>query len=252
MDQFTIERGLAILYPLIIALSFICCVTSAVAWTHWKYVLDTCIETNCGCYLFGLSSRTYFTGGHVAYCHFAVYGLVFPVIFAIIFGCFHVFRVCMGSGKRKTGTATVKQRSGEMIVITTQSEVQDNDVSPYYWTPSSVISAIMSLYTLIYAAIYTAGFNQSCNQYRIELIKYIQATGNLVGAIQGRISCAAVFDFMDFLHADVAMDRRRYDRINSPACYYMALISGWFAVFLWIATVWINIMGARLSRAVRV
>lgn len=252
MDMYSAERGLAILYPLIIGLSFIASVTSAVAWAHWKYVLDTCVETNCGCFLFGTSTRTYFTGGHVAYCHFAVYGLVLPVIFAIIFSCYHVYRVCMGTGKRQAGTMTVKQKSGEVMVITAQSEVTDTDISPYYWIPASVISSIMALYSLIYASIYTAGFNQSCSQYRIELTKAMAATGNLVGAIQGRISCGAVFDYMDYIHADVTVDRRRYDRINSPACYYLALLSSWFALFLWLGVIFINVRAARQSRVVRV
>ena len=110
MDQYSAEKGLAIFYPIVIALSFICSVTSAIAWTHWKYVLDACPETNCGCYLYGRTTYTYFEGGHIAYCHLAVYGLILPIIFGVIFGCYHVYRVCMGTGKRRSGKTHIRQR----------------------------------------------------------------------------------------------------------------------------------------------
>lgn len=87
-------------------------------------------------------------------------------------------------------------RSGEVIVMTTRTELTEDTVSPYYWIPASTISVLMAIYTIVHASIFTDGFLRSCKQYRYELTKYMQATGNLVGAIQGRISCSSVFDFM--------------------------------------------------------
>lgn len=87
--------------------------------------------------------------------------------------------------------------SGEMIVMNARSEVTDDDeVSPHYWIPSTFASGLMVLYTLVHAILYIDGAWQSCRQYRLELIKYMHATGPLVNAVQGRISCNAVFDFM--------------------------------------------------------
>lgn len=83
-----------------------------------------------------------------------------------------------------------------MIVITARSEMNDNEVDQNVWFPSAFISGFMFLYTLVFAVIYIDGVWQSCRQYRNELIKYMQATGPLVSAVQGRISCNAVFDFM--------------------------------------------------------
>lgn len=207
MDSYTSEKLLSICYPLIILFAFICSVTTAIAYNHWKYVLDTCVpttqsnyydnwKTNCGCILNGMSTPTYFTGGNTAYCQWTMYGLILPIIFCIIFGSHHLFRVCMNKGKTRTGTTTVKQRSGEIITMTTRTELTEDSVSPYYWIPASTVSVIMAIYTIVHASIYTDGFLRSCKQYRYELTKYMQATGNLVGAIQGRISCTAVFDFM--------------------------------------------------------
>lgn len=141
-------------------------------------------------------------------------------------------------------------RSGEMILMTARSEVDDNEISSGYWITSASISGFMILYTLIHVIIYIDGAWQSCRQYRNELVKYMNASGTLVLAVKGRISCNAVFDFMyvsmcivyiyligvykcvyivynnrfnnfftsifrDYLFADITYDRRRYDRIDT-------------------------------------
>lgn len=110
MEQGGAEKLLACLYPLIASMSFICTVTSAVAWNHWKYVLDTCVEVNCGCILHGMSTPTYFTGGHVAHCHWAVYGPLIAILISLIFGVFHCFRYCFGKGQNRSGTTTVRHK----------------------------------------------------------------------------------------------------------------------------------------------
>lgn len=110
LDPHKSERLLAHFYPLIIAFGFICSVTSAVAWNHWKYVLDTCVERNCGCILNGVSTITYFTGGHIAYCHFATFGLFISIAVALIFGSYHVFRICISSGSHRASRRSVRQR----------------------------------------------------------------------------------------------------------------------------------------------
>lgn len=83
-----------------------------------------------------------------------------------------------------------------MIIMTAQSEVDEDGISPKYWLVATAVSGFMILYTLIHVIIYIDGAWQSCRQYRNELIKYMHATGPLVSAVQGRISCNAVFDFM--------------------------------------------------------
>lgn len=136
--------------------------------------------------------------------------------------------------------------------MTTKSEVNDNGISPNYWVPASIISIIMLIFTLIYASLYLNGYLQSCRQYRNELVKYMHATGRMVAAIQGRLSCSAVFDFMDYLHPDVTFDRRRIDYINTPLCLVLSLIGAWLSVLLWLIVSIINIAQARTTRKLRV
>lgn len=80
--------------------------------------------------------------------------------------------------------------------MTARSEADEHDVSSNIWVPATFVSGFMSLYTLIHVIVYIDGVWQSCRQYRNELIKYMHATGPLVSAVQGRIGCNAVFDFM--------------------------------------------------------
>ncbi|TDG48713.1 hypothetical protein AWZ03_004825 [Drosophila navojoa] len=217
------ERALSYLYPFIIGASLICCITSAVAWTHWRYVLNACPDTNCGCVLHGRTTYNSFEGGNIAYCHYATYGLLLPLVFAVVLGIYHCYRMCIGKGQPKAGTTTIRQRSGDMVVVTTESELSSDGLSPYYWLPATVISVIMAIYQLIYAAIFTDGFEVTCKQYRESLLKEIQGVGNIVPVIKARLSCAAVFDFMDFLVESISYERRRYGRINTAACLYFTL-----------------------------
>lgn len=138
--------------------------------------------------------------------------------------------------------------------MTTRTEITGtiSDVSPGYWIPSTISAAFMFLYTLVHAAMLLDGFLQSCRQYRIELLKYMRASGPMVLAVQGRLSCTAVFDFMDYLHPDVSFDRRRIDRINTSACLVLALITAWLSVALWLGILVINGIQSRRSRHLRV
>lgn len=80
--------------------------------------------------------------------------------------------------------------------MTARSQIDENEISSGYWITAASISAFMILYSLVHVIIYIDGAWQSCRQYRNELIKHMQVTGTLVSAVQGRISCNAVFDFM--------------------------------------------------------
>lgn len=138
-----------------------------------------------------------------------------------------------------------------MIVVTARSDADEHDISPQYWIPASIASGFMVIWSLVHAIMYLDGYLQSCRQYRNELIKYMHATGPVVGAVQGRLSCTAVFDFMDYLHPDVSFDRRRYDRIDTSWCVYLALLASCATFILWSAVFFINVAQARRTSKLR-
>lgn len=139
-----------------------------------------------------------------------------------------------------------------MIVVTTESELSDNDINPYYWLPTSIIACFMALYTLVYASIFTNGFEVTCKQYREALLKEIQGVGNIVPVIKSRLSCSAVFDFMDYLVESISYERRKYGRINSSICLHLTLIFAWIAVIGWITIATINIVQTKRTKPARV
>lgn len=139
-----------------------------------------------------------------------------------------------------------------MVVVTTESELNRNDVSPYYWLPCSIISGLLTIYTLVYASVYTSGFESTCKQYREALLKEIQGVGNIVPVIKGRLSCSAIFDFMDYLVESISYERRKYGRINSAICFYFTLIFSWMTVIALLLITIINIVQMRRTRPVRI
>lgn len=163
-----------------------------------------------------------------------------------------MYRICCGVTPNRVETRAVRNRSGDLTIITAKSEDSLEEVSPYYWTPLGILAVVMSCYMLVHASFYTDGYYRTCKQYRLELTKYTQATGRLVEAIQGRISCDAVFDFMDYIHPDVSFEKRRIDRIHTPAALKLPLISTWICVIGWIAVAVIAFMRAKATRDVRV
>ena len=70
--------------------------------------------------------------------------------------------------------------------------------------------------------------------------------------LQSRLSCGAVFDFMDYLHEDLSFERRRDYRINSSIPYYITVFSVWIALLCWIGIIVISIRRYRDSRRIRI
>lgn len=74
----------------------------------------------------------------------------------------------------------VRQRSTEIMQLTIEQEVLDEDISPYFWTPASIVAAVMLLYAIVHAILMTDGMLSTCKQYRNRVVKYVHATGQMV------------------------------------------------------------------------
>lgn len=136
-------------------------------------------------------------------------------------------------------------------MMTARSEIDDDEILLSYWIPASFVSGFMVLYTLVHSIVYIDGAWQSCSQYRNELIKYMQSTGSVVAAVQGRISCSAVFDFMDYTFDGVTYDRIRIDRIDTSWCLNLAMLSSCASFILWCGVFFINVAQARRTQKLR-
>jgi len=264
VTAYNAERYLAFLYTTGGVASLIQIICTAIVWLHWRVVLNTCAgnfqsytsyydERDCGCILYGRDTLSYFVGSHVGYCYWATFGLVIPLIFSFIFGCYHVYRVCCRSNKPRQGKMHVHQRSTEVIQLTVEQEMaQVDDVSPYFWTPAMIIGIIIAIYSLVHAILMLDGFLSTCKQYRNRVLKHINAIGRAVGVIQSRLSCGAIFDFMDYIQDDLSLERRRDYRINTAIPFILAVIAAWIVFISWVGIVVINIIRFRQSRQLRI
>ncbi|XP_026465045.1 uncharacterized protein LOC113367677 [Ctenocephalides felis] len=192
MIQYSSERWLTFLYGLIMVCGTVCSGACAVAWNHWKFVLDTCtIDVTCGCILNARSTHRYFTGGHVSYCHWAVYGLLPSVAVALVFFMYHGYRVCINSkGKppKSYEETVITSRSREHISMVTRvkdtasphNAPNDDEAIHLCWPPAAAICALVFLVCLVHASMLTDGYYKSCYEYRTELGKILRASGNQV------------------------------------------------------------------------
>lgn len=115
MEEYRAEKWLAIFYPLVVIFSIITSVTYAIAYNHWKGVLDRCeynpYYENCvNCIFYAKTTPSQFVGSNSTLCYWSFYGPILVVILAGILGSYHVFRRCMKKGSPRGVTTAVKQR----------------------------------------------------------------------------------------------------------------------------------------------
>ncbi|XP_041974338.1 uncharacterized protein LOC121729781 [Aricia agestis] len=241
MNQYETERRLSWCYGLLVVFLSVSVICVAIPYNHWRSTLDVCPgswleNTNCGCIFYGVSTSQYFNGGHNSYCLYAIFAPVPILIYALIMTLFHMYRVCINNvglyeGEKST---TVEEIEGETIIVQSRSRVaQDSDAIIYCWIPNSCVSLVIAIFNLVHAAVMTDGFLKTCQQYRGYLVRETRASGDQATAIHFRLSCQAIFDFMDYIQKD-APNSRRGDFINTGVALHLALISSWIAVILWI------------------
>lgn len=80
-------------------------------------------------------------------------------------------------------------RSNEAMQLTIEQELNFvNTISPYYWMPATLTAVIMLIYSLVHAIIITAGFHDTCKQYRNRIVKYTHASGQMVSIFYIKVS----------------------------------------------------------------
>lgn len=133
LTPYSAERYLALLYTIGGVASFLHIICTAIVWLHWRVVLNTCAgnfqsytsyydERDCGCIFYARDTLSYFVGSDAGFCYWAAFGLVIPLLFCFVFGCYHVYRVCCRSNKPRSGKMQIRQRSTEIMQLTIEQE----------------------------------------------------------------------------------------------------------------------------------
>lgn len=247
------EKQLAFLYGAGACLSLVTIICSAVPWSHWEEILDTCVSVRCGCVLYGSQSFHTFNGGDISICHFATLASVPVFVIAIITAIYHGYRVCMFSKEANRTTARMTRRNGDIAVITEHTKRVADNPGCVCWTGLTILSCGICILMFISASNLTHGYYKTCGEYRKALSKDSQITGQMAAVINGRLSCGAIFDFMDYLEPVTRPFQRKeyinYNRpheerdsergpfINTGLSLQAAIGSAWINCVVWIAII---------------
>lgn len=108
-------------------------------------------------------------------------------------------------------------RKGVVIVMTERSRRVAEDPGCICWTGLVILACCISILLIINAGILIYGYYKTCGEYRTSLSKDSQITGQMAAAINGRLSCGAIFDFMDYLEPVTRpFQRKEYVNYNRP------------------------------------
>lgn len=231
--------------------SMVFCVTSIIslvtAWQHWTWTLDTCLDIDCGCILYGTSTFRTFLGGNVKVCHFGAYGLTPIILIAMCFAGFHGYRCCIYKNlddpkqinRKRTQNEDRNNLNERVIVI----HVKRRSVFKQ-WMPVAFFAVLICCLSLAHAVVITDGYYKSCDQYRRHLVEILGSRGREIQAIHNRLSCGAIFDFMDYLHPDTN-NWTRGSEINTGIALQLAISTSWFNLFAWLIACLINFIMAK-------
>lgn len=142
-------------------------------------------------------------------------------------------------------------RNGDIAVVTEHTKRLAGNPGCICWTGLTILSCGIGILLISNAGILTHGYYNTCGEYRKALSKDSQITGQMAAAINGRLSCAAIFDFMDYLEPVTRPFQRKdyinYNRpheerdfmrgpfINTGLSLQAAIGSAWINCVVWIA-----------------
>lgn len=142
------------------------------------------------------------------------------------------------------------------------------------------LTILLCCLSLAHAIVMTDGYYKSCDQYRkrlihllnsgreaeVELMIYIIQENPILffifisysfaqrshsslfflQVIRNRLSCGAIFDFMDYLQTDIANNNKwiMNKEIDTGFAFRLAIISTWFNFFAWTFAFLLNIIMA--------
>lgn len=232
MKTLQTEGFLAILYSGSTIFSIISLTCLAISWQHWELTLDVCISVNCGCILYGINTFSTFMGGDIKLCHFCAYGLVPVIVIGLCLGIYHIYRCCINRGLDKPRIMNRNDNrisvNGQVVVVGPKSR------TPFkQWISSAFCAILIACLSLAHAVIMTDGFHKTCEQYRRSLIQLLGSRGRETHVIRHRLTCGAIFDYMDYLQPD-ANNFRRGEEINTGFALQLAIVCTWLNFFTWV------------------
>ncbi|XP_043580813.1 uncharacterized protein LOC122566926 isoform X2 [Bombus pyrosoma] len=234
MTQKGIERFLSVLYISSVITSMTSMICIATLWQYWTLILDVCISIDCGCILYSTNTFGTFAGGNGNLCKFAVYGLVPTALLNLCLAGYHGYRSYIKELNIPVRTYDDNSRDfGISDPSTARISSRQRQISYYKWMPFVFFAILLSCLSLSHAIIITDGFYKTCDHYRSMLIRILGSTGREAEVIHSRLSCGAIFDFMDYLEPnDTHWDRTKAP--DSGIVLLLAIACTWYNFISWL------------------
>ncbi|XP_033349296.1 uncharacterized protein LOC117233269 [Bombus vosnesenskii] len=248
MMQKGIERFLSVLYisSVITSMTSMICITTV--WQYWALILDVCVSVDCGCILYSKNAFGILGGGTGKICKFGVYGLVPTVLLDLCLAGYHGYRSCRKKLNIPIRTYNDDNDSREFGISEPPLSVEAESrrsLSPYQrWMPFVCLAILLSCLSLSHAIIITDGFYKTCDHYRAILIQALSLTGRQAQVIHDRLSCGAIFDFIDYIRPN----ETTWARSKPPDTGFallLAIASTWYNFISWMIAFMLYFIMAR-------
>lgn len=245
MNSRQAELRLTILYTVSMVFSVTSVVSFVTTWQNWIVTLDGCIDVDCGCILYGINTFRTFLGGDEKLCHFAAYSLAPIIIISLCLGAYHGYRCCIHKNlddPKRINRGQIhdddrRNLNGHVVMAVKKR------VAFKLWMPIGFLAAFVCCLSLAHAVVITDGYYKTCEQYRRNLIQMLNSGTRESEAIHNRLSCGAIFDFMDYLQPDKNHWRRT--EMNTGLALQLAICMSWFNFFAWLTACSMNFIMAR-------
>lgn len=233
MTEKGVEQFLTLLYISSVIASLTAMICIATLWQYWTYILNICISIDCGCILYSKYTFRTFAGGNGNLCKFGVYGLVPTAILDLCLAVYHGYRGYLRKERNASSrNSNDNSRTFGISEPSTQAESRYR-VTPYQkWMPFVFLAILVSCLSLSHAIIITDGFSKTCEHYRSMLIQILESTGREAEVIRNRLSCEAIFDFMDYLQPN----ETTWNLSKPPdtgTVFQLTLASSWYNFGSW-------------------
>lgn len=104
--------------------------------------------------------------------------------------------------------SSIFYRAGETIEVHAVQSESTDPLPRAYWISASIVTIFFTIYALVHFALFLDGYLVTCNQYKRTLERLLGVQGTVLPVIYGRLSCTAIFDFMDYMQPDTGIGYR--------------------------------------------
>lgn len=122
-------------------------------------------------------------------------------------------------------------RVGETVEMRAVHEETTSLLPHAFWLIISGCTIFFAAYSLAVFIIYIDGYFTSCKSYRMTLEKILGLHGTVIPVVHDRLSCNAIFDFMDYVQPDSGRGYRE-GYINTGLDLTIGVVASFFACAL--------------------